>query len=106
MPPKTQQKTKEQKLAAALAGAKGKKKKWSKGKTKEKANNKVFYDQETYNKLKTEIPKSKLITPSILVDRLKVNVSVARQGLRELEKEGLIRKVVGHHTRLVYTKNA
>jgi len=37
MPPKAVQRTKEQKLAAALAGTrKGKKKKWSKGRVREK----------------------------------------------------------------------
>jgi small subunit ribosomal protein S25e len=34
MGPKVQQKTKEQKMAAAMAGAKAKKKKWSKGKSR------------------------------------------------------------------------
>lgn len=46
--------------------------KWSKGKQKEKVNNVVLFDQATYDKLISEVPKYKLITPSILSDRLRV----------------------------------
>lgn len=46
--------------------------KWSKGKQKEKVNNMVLFDQATYDKLLSEVPKYKLITPSILSDRLRV----------------------------------
>lgn len=46
--------------------------KWSKGKQKEKVNNMVLFDQATYDKLLSEAPKYKLITPSILSDRLRV----------------------------------
>ena len=42
MPPKVAQKTKEAKLKAALSGGKGRKKKWSKGKVKEKQNASVL----------------------------------------------------------------
>ncbi|KAK9058257.1 hypothetical protein SSX86_023097 [Deinandra increscens subsp. villosa] len=53
-------------------GGKQKKKKWSKGKQKEKVYNMVLFDKATYDKLLTEAPKFKLITPSILSDRLRV----------------------------------
>lgn len=46
--------------------------KWSKGKQKEKVNNMVLFDKATYDKLLSEAPKYKLITPSILSDRLRV----------------------------------
>ncbi|PHT94742.1 40S ribosomal protein S25 [Capsicum annuum] len=46
--------------------------KWSKGKQKEKVNNMVLFDKATYDKLLSEAPKYKLITPSVLSDRLKV----------------------------------
>jgi hypothetical protein len=49
--------------------------KWSKGKQKEKVNNAVLFDQATYDKLLTEAPKFKQITPSILSERLRVNSS-------------------------------
>ena len=45
-------------MAAAMAGGKGKgKKKWSKGKTREKVQNKVLFDQETYDRCLSEVPK-------------------------------------------------
>ncbi|KAL6205286.1 hypothetical protein ACLB2K_022548 [Fragaria x ananassa] len=47
-------------------GGKQKKKKWSKGKQKEKVNNMVLFDHATSDKLLLEAPKFKLITPSIL----------------------------------------
>ncbi|CAM9327982.1 unnamed protein product, partial [Heterosigma akashiwo] len=95
-PPKTQQKSKEQKMAAALAGGKSRKKKWSKGKVREKMANKVLYDEDTYERLLTEIPKMKLITPSALVERLKVNGALARASLLELHEKGLIKEVARH----------
>jgi hypothetical protein len=49
--------------------------KWSKGKQKEKVNNMVLFDQATYDKLLVEVPKYKLITPSVLSDRLRVSSS-------------------------------
>ena len=57
MPPKVQQKSKEAKMAAAMAGGKSKKKKWSKGKVREKVANKVLFDDETYTRFLAEIPK-------------------------------------------------
>ncbi|GKD77091.1 40S ribosomal protein S25, partial [Tanacetum coccineum] len=56
---------------AKSGGGKQKKKKWSKGKQKEKVNNMVLFDKATYDKLLVEAPKFKLITPSILSDRLR-----------------------------------
>ena len=49
-----------------------KKKKWSKGKTRDKLNNLVLFDKATYDKLLKEVPTYKLITPSIVSERLKV----------------------------------
>lgn len=57
---------------AKSGGGKQKKKKWSKGKQKEKVNNMVLFDKGTYDKLLSEAPKYKLITPSVLSDRLRV----------------------------------
>lgn len=102
---KAQQKTKEQKAKAAMSGGgKGKKKKWSKGKVREKAFNMVLFDKPTYEKLINDVPKMKLITASTIVERLKVNGSLARKALKELENQGLIRKVVGHQKQLIYTR--
>ena len=73
------------------AGGKSKKKKWSKGKVKEKANNAVLLDKATLEKLNAEVPKYKMITPSILVDRMRVNGSLARYCIKMLWKEGKIK---------------
>jgi len=105
MPPKVAQKSKEAKLKAALSGGKGKKKKWSKGKVKEKLNNAVQFDKPTYDKLLKELPKAKLITPAIVSERLRVNGSVARVAIRHLEEKGLIKRVgEAHHTLMIYTR--
>lgn len=105
MPPKVAQKTKEQKLKAAMAGGKGRKKKWSKGKIKEKAQLAVLFDKGTYDKLMKEIPKTKMITPAVVSERCKVNGTLARQAIRHLEMKGLI-QMVGekHHTLPLYTR--
>merc|ERR1712032_1552135 len=66
---------------------KAKKKKWSKGKVKEKLANLVLFDKPTYDKMLVDVPKLKLITPSIISEKLKVNGSRAqgRQGARVAE---------------------
>jgi len=85
-------------------GGKQKKKKWSKGKVKDKANNAVLLDKETLGKILKEVPQYKVITPSVLVDRLKINGSLARLSLRELYKQGKIKLVASHHAQLIYTR--
>ena len=60
-------------------GGKAKKKKWSKGKSRDKLNNLVLFDKNTYDKLYKEVPSYKLITPSIVSERLKVRVKTIAQ---------------------------
>merc|ERR1739844_78050 len=62
-------------------GGKAKKKKWSKGKTRDKLN-----------------------TPSIVSERLKVRGSLARRALIELMEKGLIKQVVAHSSQMIYTR--
>nr|GEX12941.1 40S ribosomal protein S25 [Tanacetum cinerariifolium] len=81
---------------AKSGGGKQKKKKWSKGKQKEKVNNMVLFDKATYDKLLSEAPKFKLITPSILSDRLRINGSLARKAIKDLMARGAIRMVSAH----------
>jgi len=90
--------------AKKSGGAKAKKKKWTKGKVKEKLNNAVYLDKTTHDRMIKEIPKSKMISASILSDRLKVNVSVARRGLRELADKGLISAIAVHSKQSIYTR--
>jgi len=105
MAPK-EKKTKEQIAAAAAAGGKAKKKKWSKGRSRDKLNNLILFDDATYEKLMSDIPKCKLITPSVLCERLRINGSLARTAIKYLQAKGHI-KIVGchHHAQMIYTRN-
>merc|ERR1712029_590226 len=85
-------------------GGKAKKKKWSKGKTRDKLNNLVLFDKPTYDKLLKEVPTHKLITPSIVSERLKVRGSLARKALNELVQKGLIKQVVQPSAQTIYTR--
>merc|ERR1712002_1000368 len=85
-------------------GGKAKKKKWSKGKSRDKLNNLVLFDKNTYDKLYKEVPTYKLITPSIVSERLKVRGSLARKALIELTEKGIIQKVVEHRSQKIYTR--
>ena len=113
-------------------GGKQKRKKWSKGKTRDKLNNLVLFDKPTYDKLLKEVPGYKLITPSVVSERLKIRGSLARAALKELAskskhlilhkfvfeiifnfeifsfffstKSDLIRVVSRNHSQEIYTK--
>lgn len=62
--------------------------KWSKGKVRDKLNNQVLFDKATYEKLLKEVPAYKLITPSVVSERLKIRGSLARKALDELIQKG------------------
>merc|ERR1712203_98799 len=96
--------TKNPKKKEGGGGGKAKKKKWSKGKTRDKLNNLVLFDKATYDKLMKEVPSYKLITPSIVSERMKVRGSLARKALQDLQTKGLIRQVVKHRSQLIYTR--
>uniref|UniRef100_A0A1B0FCP0 40S ribosomal protein S25 n=1 Tax=Glossina morsitans morsitans TaxID=37546 RepID=A0A1B0FCP0_GLOMM len=110
MPPKKDSKSsakqpqKTQKKKEGSSGGKAKKKKWSKGKVRDKLNNQVLFDQPTYDKLITDMPKYKLITPSVVSERLKIRGSLAKRALIELREKGLIRQVVQHASQVIYTR--
>merc|ERR1712187_282866 len=102
---KVVQKSKEAKLAAAMACGRSRERNWGKGKVREKLDNMVMFDKATYDKMMKEIPKAKLITPSVVSERLNVNSSVARSAIRHLEEKGLITHVgEKHHVQLIYTR--
>lgn len=48
-------------MAAAMAGARAKRKKWNKGKMHEKLNSKVLFDEEGWARLQAEVPKVRFI---------------------------------------------
>ncbi|KAM6495454.1 ribosomal protein S25 [Amanita muscaria] len=93
------------KAAAPSGGGKAaKKKKWSKGKVKDKAQHVVNLDKVLYDRILKEVPTFKFISQSILIERLKVNGSLARVAIRHLEKDGQIRRIVHHSAQLIYTR--
>merc|ERR1711869_48193 len=99
------QKSKEAKMIAAMAGAKSKQKKWSKGKVKEKLSNAAMFDKTTFDQMLKEIPKAKLITPSVVSERLKVNGSAARGAIKHLEEKGYICHVGDNqHAQIIHTR--
>ena len=71
---------------------------------RDKLNNLVLFDKATYDKLLKEVPSYKLITPSILSERLKIRGSLAKRAINELLEQGLIKPVVTHHAQLIYTR--
>ncbi|XP_041487860.1 40S ribosomal protein S25-like [Microtus oregoni] len=83
----------------------GGKKKWSKGKVRDKLNNLVLFDKATYDKLCKEVPNYKLITPAVVSERLKIRRSLARAALQELLRKGLIKLVSKHRAQVIYTRN-
>ncbi|KAF5849235.1 hypothetical protein GGP41_006129 [Bipolaris sorokiniana] len=85
-------------------GGKKQKKKWSKGKVKDKAQHAVVLDKTTNDKLQKDVQSYRLITVATLVDRLKINGSLARKALADLEANGQIKKVVGHSKLSIYTR--
>ncbi|KAH3667756.1 hypothetical protein WICMUC_005288 [Wickerhamomyces mucosus] len=103
MAPKVQQ-SKAAKAAAAMAGGKKSKKKWSKGRVKDKAQHAVILDQEKFDRIIKEAPTSRYISVSVLVDRFKIGGSLARVAIKHLENEGLIKAVSNHATQAIYTR--
>merc|ERR1712072_451557 len=92
-------------LAKTKAGASAKKKKWSKGKVREKLNNSVNFDQATCDKMMKEAAAYKMITPSVLSERLKITGSLARRAIQELLNAGSIKCIDKHSAQLIYTRN-
>lgn len=105
VPPKVQQ-TKAAKAAAAMAGGKTRKKKWSAQKMKDKAQHHVILDQPLYDRIFKEAATFKLVSVSVLVDRLKIGGSLARVALRDLEAKGVIKPVVKHSKQYTFTRTA
>merc|ERR1712054_162676 len=92
-------------LAKSKSGASAKKKKWSKGKGREKLNNMVTFDQNTYDRMMKEAATFKLVPPSAISERLKINGSLARRSIQELLKAGTIKLVDKHSAQYIYTRN-
>lgn len=51
-----------------------------------------------------QVPSYKLITPSVVSERLKIRGSLAKKALQELMEKGHIRLVSKHHSQIIYTR--
>merc|ERR1719352_1167052 len=96
--------TKEAKMKAATAKKGVKKKKWSKGRARDQLNNLVLFDKPTLDKLMKDVPSYKLITTSVVSDRMKVGGGLARLAIRHLASKGLIKPIVHSSAQLIYTR--
>ena len=108
MPPKDDKKKKDAGKSAKKdkdpvnkSGGKAKKKKWSKGKVRDKLNNLVLFDKAAYDKL-CKVPSYKLITPAVVSERLKIHGSLARPSQRRafLDEEQAGKRVDVEHAGL------
>ena len=88
-----------------MAGGKSKKKKWSKGRTRDKVDNKVLFSKEQWERFQSEVPKMKLITVSAIVEKLKVSGGLAKRALNQMAEEGAIRPVLVTRAQRIYTRN-
>jgi small subunit ribosomal protein S25e len=70
---------------------------------KDKAQHAVVLDKNTSEKLQKDVQSYRLITVAVLVDRLKINGSLARKALADLEAKGQIKKVVAHNSGNIYS---
>jgi small subunit ribosomal protein S25e len=70
---------------------------------KDKAQHAVVFEKSTLEKLNKDVQTYRLITVATLVDRLKINGSLARKALADLEEQGQIKKVVSHSKLNIYS---
>lgn len=61
-------------------------------------------DKNQYDKLFKEVGSYRLVSVSVLVDRLKINGSLARRALVELAEKGIIKEIETHHAQKIYTR--
>ena len=96
---------------------------------REKLNSKVLFDEDSWTRFQAEVPKvcihlqyklavdlyfwfvfifwftqMKLVTPSALVERLKINVSLARAACKLMAAEGKLNVVESHNKQQIYTR--
>jgi len=102
--PKAVEKKSKDSIAKAATQKKGGAKKWTKGKVKEKADNAVFLDRATYDRILTGIPKlGKHISTSALIEKFKIVGSIARILLKKSVENGSIRAIETHSRQTLYT---
>lgn len=70
---------------------------------KDKAQHAVILDKATSEKLYKDVQSYRLVTVATLVDRLKINGSLARQCLKDLEEKGQIKPIVTHSKMKIFS---
>ena len=102
--PVTGQKKTKDAISKAANSKKGGKKKWSKGKSKDKLENQVFIDKKTFDTIEGAVARLPLISVSVLHDKYKIIGSIARRLIRHFEAAGKIRKYANGTTgQFLYT---
>ncbi|KAM3129397.1 hypothetical protein pb186bvf_018471 [Paramecium bursaria] len=107
-PTQGQKKTKDAIAKAASSRSKTTKKKWTKGRNKDKLNNAVFLDAQQYKQIDAQVSKlGSLVTVSVLSDKFKINGSLARKVLKHFETKGVLVPVGDqHNSQYIYTVSA
>merc|ERR1711970_986696 len=82
---------------------KSRRRRWKKVQ-KEVVQRKIPGQNPTYDKVLKEVPNYKVITPSIVSDRMKIRGSLARRAIKELHVMGKIKLLVQHSSQMVYTR--
>lgn len=72
---------------------------------KDKAQHAVTLDKVLYDRIIKEVPTFRFISVAILIERLKINGSLARRAIRHLEGDGTIKRIVHHHSQLIYSES-
>ena len=74
--------------------------------SRDKAQHSVLLDKATSEKLYKDVQSYRLVTIATLVDRMKINGSLARQCLNDLEEKGMIKPVVTHSKMKIYSMSS
>lgn len=79
------------------------KKKWTKEpKAVEKQVRNIMVSSELKSSIEEEVPKMKIITPTIISGKYNIRVSVANEIIKDLEKRGKIKLVEGNPRIKIY----
>lgn len=79
------------------------KKKWTKEpKAVEKQVRNIIVSSELKSSIEEEVPKMKIITPTIISGKYNIRVSVANEIIKDLEKRGKIKLVEGNPRIKIY----
>lgn len=70
---------------------------------KDKSQHAVILDKTISEKLYKDVQSYRLVTVATLVDRLKINGSLARKCLKDLEEKGQIKPIVTHSKMKIYS---